>query len=92
MVRFLAANLWINPKRGGSNSMKKYTLIAVVLALSLFNLVGALTDQASANNGGKLSCDKLAGCGSFASCPGRGSATGCNIVCEDGSFIGCPMG
>lgn len=71
--------------------MKKYTLIAVVLVLSLFNLAGALTDQTSANLGG-LGCDKLAGCGSHASCNGRGSATGCNITCQDGTFIGCPLG
>jgi hypothetical protein len=88
MVRLLAANLWINPKRGGNNSMKKYTLIAAVLVFSVFNLVGAFTQPAGANGG--LRCQNLGGCAYFApSC--RGTSSGCTINCQDGGTIFCPL-
>lgn len=66
--------------------MKKYTLIVVVLVLSIFNVVGAL-----ANQGGKRSCSDF-GCSSGASCGGDkdNTATGCNISCQDGTIIVCP--
>lgn len=70
--------------------MKKYALISAVLVLSVFNLVGAFTQPTSANLGGGLKCNNLTGCGSSAQCPKRGSVSGCNIVCEDGSAIFCP--
>lgn len=72
--------------------MKKYMLIAAVLVLSVFNIVGVLTPPASANLGGKLKCSSLTGCGSAAQCPGRGSASGCNIICDDQSAVICPPG
>lgn len=70
--------------------MKRYTLIAAVLVLSVFNLVGAFTQRAAANLGGGLKCSHLTGCGTSAGCPGRGSASGCNIFCDDHSTVFCP--
>lgn len=70
--------------------MKKFSLIIIVLVLSAFNLVGVLSPSILADEEGKLGCSSLTGCGSSASCSGRGTATGCNITCEDGSFVGCP--
>lgn len=71
--------------------MKKNILIAVVVVLSVFNLIGAMTQSTSANVG-KLECSDLTGCGSSASCPGKGTVSGCNIVCEGGESITCPRG
>jgi hypothetical protein len=71
--------------------MKKYMLIAAILALSVFNIVGFLTQPVAANLGG-LKCNNLTGCGSSAQCPGKGSASGCSIFCEDHSYISCPPG
>lgn len=53
---------------------------AAVLALEAINI----TTHAA------LGCGDLMGCCNDESCAGRGTATGCSIVCEDGTTIGCP--
>lgn len=68
--------------------MKKFILIAVVAVLSAINLAGALTSDVLANKG-RLGCDDLVGCQSHATCPGRGTPSGCSITCEGGAMIMC---
>jgi len=68
--------------------MKKYMLIAVVVALSVFNVVVAFAQDLELES--KQKCDSLAGCGSNAACSGRGTPSGCTIVCEDRVIIECP--
>jgi hypothetical protein len=69
--------------------MKKYALIVAVLVLSVCNFIGFLTQSATANNGGGLTCNQLIGCGGNIRCAGKGTPAGCSITCEDGAFISC---
>lgn len=67
--------------------MKKYTLIAIIMALSIFNVVVAL-----ANNGdnGNKGCQSLIGCSGSATCGSDGVASGCYIACTNEAQIFCP--
>lgn len=69
--------------------MKKYTLIAVVLVLSLFNLAGAFIQSASADDG-NIGCQSLAKCRGVAVCNSDGYASGCFISCDNGASVNCP--
>lgn len=70
--------------------MKKYTLIGVVVALSIFNLAVALAQDPEFE--APLKCESLTGCRTSAQCPGTGTPSGCNVACADGSFVICPAG
>lgn len=67
--------------------MKKYTLIAVVVVLSIFNVAIALADDPELENAG---CQSLSACGGFAVCNSPGQSTGCFIACNNGAQITCP--
>lgn len=67
--------------------MKKYTLIAVVVALSIFNVVVGLAQDPESENAG---CQSLSGCNGAALCNSPGQSTGCFIACNNGAQITCP--
>lgn len=69
--------------------MKRYTLIVILVVLSVFNLVGTMTQSTSANVG-NLGCQSLGGCSGGALCNSPGEASGCYIACNNGSQISCP--
>jgi hypothetical protein len=67
--------------------MKKYTLIAVVFALSIFNVVSAF---AQLEGEGNMGCRSLSGCTGQATCESPGTVTDCYIACDNGAQIFCP--
>ncbi len=68
--------------------MKKYMLIAVVLALSIFNMAVAFAQDLEIEGG--MGCQSLSGCIGSASCNSPGQASGCNIACQNGAQLFCP--
>ena len=68
--------------------MKKTTSLMLVLLFSAVMLLGEAINTTFAHNR-KLCCQDLLGCGGTECCPGRGSAFGCNMVCESGLIIIC---
>jgi hypothetical protein len=68
--------------------MKRYGLILAVAILSVINIVVVVGQDIDME--GKLSCDSLTGCSTFAHCPGRGTPSGCTIACDDQSTVICP--
>ena len=68
--------------------MKRYLLIAVIVAFSAFNLVSAYTQSASANEA-DLSCAS-AGCPKGPGCGTSGIESLCNLSCSDGVLVICP--
>jgi len=69
--------------------MKKYMLIAVVVALSVFNVVVAFAQDAEIDLG-NIGCQSLNGCTGGAVCNSPGQSSGCYIACNNGAQISCP--
>jgi len=68
--------------------MKKYTLIAVIVALSVFNVVVGLAQDPEPE--GNAGCQSLANCSGQALCNSPGQSSGCSIACNNGAQITCP--
>jgi hypothetical protein len=73
--------------------MRKINALFVGLTLSLAILSGIAFEQITKANlpAPGLECEDLTNCTSGASCGGKGSATGCWILCENGASIRCPV-
>jgi hypothetical protein len=69
--------------------MKTINALFIGFTLSLVVLVGLAFEQPTKANEG-LECGLLTGCLSHNSCGGRGTPTGCSIVCEGGGSVTCP--
>lgn len=69
--------------------MKKINALFMCLTISLAILSGVAFEQNTSATEG-LNCNQLSGCRSTNSCGGRGTPTGCSIVCEGGGTVTCP--
>lgn len=69
--------------------MKRYASIVVAITLSIFNLIGFLTQPTSADEG-NIGCRSLRGCDGSALCNSPGQSFGCYIACDNGAQINCP--
>jgi len=73
---------------------KKLNGALLSLTISLLILSGIAGSQIALAQGGEgdLGCSLLTGCTGTAHCDGRGTVTGCKILCETGPFISCGTG
>lgn len=73
--------------------MKKINALLAGLTFSLVILSGIAFEQTTNANrpAPGLECGDLTNCVAGATCGGRGSSTGCWILCENGASIRCPV-
>ena len=75
--------------------MKKTTSLILALLFSGVMLLGEAINTntkaaVAAVAVAKLCCDALSGCGSTECCAGRGTPSGCVMICDSGAGIVCP--
>ncbi len=72
--------------------MSKKKILALILLVGLIVLsVISIKVQAMNNGENNLACSDLTDCSGRASCGGPGTPTGCELSCDDGAIVSCPV-